>query len=102
MPPEKKTEPSVIRITVDGYDLEGPDQTGNVFTRAMAKAGLGADCQATPQIFSTSATSQSWIPDPDLASLVEDYQTTTGWIPTPIVLILETGPAGQPSSARAE
>ena len=97
-----ETQPSVIRITVDGYDLEGPDQSGNVFTRAMAKAGLGADCQATPQLFSASATSQSWIPDPDLASLVEDYLTFTGWIPTPITLILETGPAGQPSSARLE
>lgn len=97
-----KTQPSVLRITIDACDLEGPDQTGNVFTRAMAKAGLGADCQATPQLFSASATSQSWIPDPDLASLVEDYQTMTGWIPTPITLILETGPAGQPSSARLE
>lgn len=89
--------PEILRITIDAYDLEGPDQEGNAFTRAMAKAGLGDDCQATPQIF--RAAGQEWVPDGPLSDMVDDYLYFTGWLPTPITLILETG---RPNTARIE
>lgn len=84
-----------LRIVIDAYDLEGPNQEGNAFTRAMEKAGLGADCQATPQIF--RAAGQEWVPDGPLSDLIDDYLYFTGWLPTPITLLLETG---RPNTAR--
>ena len=91
------TQLNAIRITIDAYDLEGPNQEGNAFTRAMTKAGLGANCQATPFLF--TAGDRQWVPDGPLSDLVDDYLYFTGWLPTPITLIQETS---RPNTARIE
>lgn len=92
------TRPSVIiRIEIDAYDLEGPNQEGNAFTRAMDRAGLGGDLSATPFLFQAGPT--QWVPDGPLSDLVDDYLYMTGWLPTPITLLLETG---RPNTARLE
>lgn len=93
-----------LTVVVDGDHLEGLNQSGNPFSRAMESAGPGrAFCSADSFRAITggkTTTRREWIPDYELRELVLDYHLT-GWLPTPLHFLLETNKTdGEPGVAR--